>query len=130
MNRQEVEDRYRALLGHVPENIQRRLVLAELADHGAAVTAVEALREALIHDNPLDARTQQMIHFGMLIALGKEGPARLHAQGALRAGATAPDLFGVCETAAIVAGMPAFSLGVDLVYEALSEAGMLPPGSR
>lgn len=121
MTREEIEGRYRALFGHVPENIARRLALAERAGREEAVDVVEHLRETLIHENPLDAKTQQLVHFGMLIALREAGAARLHARGAVRAGATAAELMGVCETAAIVAGMPAFSLGIDAAFEALEE---------
>lgn len=120
-----IERHYRELLGQVPENIRRRLALAELTGQEASIEAVERLRGALIHDNPLDPKIQQLIHFAMLIAADKPAAARLHVRGALKAGANAAELYGVCETAAIVRGMPAFSSAVDLVYEALEEAGLI-----
>ncbi len=55
----------------------------------------------------------------MLIGAGEEKPALLHAQGALKAGATLAELLGVCETATIVGGMAAFSRAVDIVYQLL-----------
>ena len=44
------------------------------------------------------APVQQLVRFGMLVALGHSQAAHLHATGALNAGATGADLFGVCET--------------------------------
>jgi len=118
-------ERYQSLFGFIPENIKRRITLAELAGQQNSVEAVEHLREILIHHNPLGTKIQQLVHFAMLIAIGQVEPARLHVRGALRAGATPGDLYGVCETAAIVGGMPAFSLAVDIVYEALDEKGLI-----
>ncbi len=122
-----VEKRYRELLGFVPDNIKKRNALARFCHHEASIDAVEALRERLIHDNPLDRKTQQLVHFSMLLALGHAEAAQLHVRGALKAGAQARELYGICETAAIVGGMPAFSLGVEIVYDALTEAGQLKP---
>lgn len=122
-----VEKRYRELLGFVPDNVKKRSVLAQLCHHEASLDAVEALRECLIHDNPLDRKTQQLVHFAMLLALGHAEAAQLHVRGALKAGAQPQELYGICETAAIVGGMPAFSLGVEIVYDALKEAGKLKP---
>jgi len=118
-------ERYKTLFGFVPENIRKRIALAELTGQEESVNAVENLRKTLIHDNPLGPKIQQLVHFSMLIAEGEVEPAKLHVRGALRAGATPGDLYGVCETAAIVGGMPAFSIAVDLVYDALVEAGII-----
>ncbi len=123
-------EHYRTLLGFVPDNIIRRITLAELTGQEESVEAVEHMREILIHNNPLGAKIQQLVHFAMLVAIGEVEPARLHVRGALRAGATPGDLYGVCETAAIVGGMPAFSIAVDLVYEALDESGLIAHASN
>jgi 4-carboxymuconolactone decarboxylase len=122
MNLDSIRDRYRELLGHVPENIEHRIELARQADRLEAITAIEQLRQTLIHENPLDSKTQQLVHLAMLIGAGETEPARLHVKGALRAGATAAELFGVCETAAIVGGMPAFSRAVKVVFDVLHNA--------
>jgi len=125
MSETEIEERYRELLGFVPDNVMKRSALAKLAGHEASIEAVESLRESLIHDNPLDRKTQQLVHFAMLLAMGHTQPARLHVRGALKAGAGPRELYGVCETAAIVGGMPIFSNAVDIVYDALREAGLI-----
>jgi 4-carboxymuconolactone decarboxylase len=122
MNLDLIRDRYRELLGYVPENIDQRIELARQVDRLEAIEAIEQLRQTLIHDNPLDSKTQQLVHFAMLIGAGETEPARLHARGALRAGANAAELFGVCETAAIVGGMPAFSRAVKVVFDVLPKA--------
>lgn len=123
-------ERYQTLFGFVPENIKRRITLAELAKQEDSIEAVEHLREVLIHNNPLGPKIQQLVHFAMLIAIGEVEPAKLHVRGALRAGATPADLYGVCETAAIVGGMPAFSSAINLVYEALDETGIILHSSK
>lgn len=107
--------RYTELLGHVPKTFEARLALARRVDRLDAIAAVESFRDELLHRSALDRRTQQLVHFAMLIASGEEGAARLHAVGAIKAGASLRDLFGVCETAAVVGGMPAFSRAVGIV---------------
>lgn len=116
-----IQDHYRSLLGFVPETINQRLALAERASHPEALEAVEQFRQTLIHDNPLDRKTQQLVHFALLIGAKEDKPALFHAHGALKAGATVRELFGVCETAAITGGMPAFTRAVQLVYQAINE---------
>ena len=101
MNPEDIRANYRDLLGQVPDNIEKRLALAEAADRTDAIAAIETWREELLHRNALDRRTQQLVHFALLIGSGEENPARLHATGALKAGATVRELFGVAETAAI-----------------------------
>ncbi len=124
MNPEEIRANYRDLLGQVPNNIEKRLALAEAAGRTDAIAAIEAWREELLHRNALDRRTQQLVHFALLIGSGEENPARLHATGALKAGATVRELFGVAETAAITGGMPAFSRAVDIITDAIKETAV------
>lgn len=125
MSAAETEKRYRELFGFIPDNVMKRSALAKFAGHEGSIDTIEALRASLIHDNPLERKTQQLVHFAMLVALGHTQAAKLHVQGALKAGATPGELYGVCETAAIVGGMPVFSNAVDIVYAALHEAGLM-----
>lgn len=115
-----VRERYRVTLGGVPGGVEARLRLAR--DFGRLPTeeAIAALRHIVLTDNPLGARVQQLVHFGQLLALGRADPARIHAQGALHAGAGVTDLIGVAETALITAGVPAYALGTDIVAEVLA----------
>ncbi len=111
----EIRASYEELLGHVPETVEHRIALATEAGHPASVDAIEAFRVELLHRNQLDPRTQQLVHFALLIGAGHEGPASIHARGALHNGATNTDLYGVCTTAAVTGGMPAYSRCVDIV---------------
>ncbi|AOU97228.1 hypothetical protein BI364_03755 [Acidihalobacter yilgarnensis] len=119
MNQSPIETRHIDLFGKVPDGVRQRIELARLAGRESALEAIENFRDALIHHNPLERKIQQMVHLGMLLALGREAPAQLHAHAAVNAGASPAELHGVCETAAVVGGMPAYSLGVQVVGEAL-----------
>ncbi|MCS0606302.1 carboxymuconolactone decarboxylase family protein [Streptomyces sp. LP11] len=118
-----VRERYRATLGAVPGGVEARLRLAE--DFGRLPTeeAIAALRHIVLTDNPLEARVQQLVHFGQLLALGWAHPARIHAQGALYAGAKIAELIGVAETALITAGVPAYALGTEIITELSAAEG-------
>ncbi|MFE5768620.1 carboxymuconolactone decarboxylase family protein [Streptomyces sp. NPDC056485] len=120
-----VRDRHRTTLGAVPAGVEARLGLA-LA-HGRLHTeeALAELRHIVLTDSALGARVQQLVHFGQLLALGRADPARIHARGALHAGADVADLIGVAETALITAGVPAYALGIETIaglVEAETEA--------
>ncbi len=92
----EIRASYEELLGHVPETVEHRIALVTEVGHPASVDAIEAFRVELLHRNQLDPRTQQLVHFALLIGAGHEGPASIHARGALHNGATNTDLYGVC----------------------------------
>lgn len=119
----DIGDNYLELVGQMPTGLTDRLRLAQATGREAAIHAIEQMREELLHRNPLDRRTQQLVHFGMLVALRAADAARLHAAGAIKAGATLSDLQGVAETAAIVAGMPGFSLAAELIAEVALAGG-------
>ncbi|WP_369373557.1 carboxymuconolactone decarboxylase family protein [Streptomyces sp. cg36] len=114
-----VRERYRATLGEVPGGVEDRLGLAQEFGRLPTEEALTALRHIVLTDNPLGARVQQLVHFGQLLALGRADPARVHARGALHAGASITDLLGVAETALITAGVPAYALGTEIITELL-----------
>ena len=114
-----IRDRYRQVFATVPPGIEARLAVAEATGRLGSVETIEQLRRVLLADNPLGARTQQLVHFAQLVALGRDVPARLHARGALRAGATPADLVGVAETSLVTSGMPAYALAVEIIAELL-----------
>ncbi|RSS99048.1 carboxymuconolactone decarboxylase family protein [Streptomyces sp. WAC07149] len=115
-----VRDRYRSTLGAVPGGVQDRLRLAQEFGRLPTEEALAALRHIVLTDSPLGGRVQQLVHFGQLLALGRAHPARIHAQGALHAGAAIADLVGVAETALITAGVPAYALGTEIIAELLT----------
>ncbi|MFI6154103.1 carboxymuconolactone decarboxylase family protein [Kitasatospora sp. NPDC051170] len=112
-----LRDRYRTTLGAVPAAVEDRLRLAQ--DYGRLPTeeVFTALRHLVLADSPLGGRVQQLVHFGQLLSLGRAEPARIHARGALHAGAGIADLIGVAETALITSGAPAYALGIEIVVE-------------
>jgi len=114
-----IRERYRQVFGAVPAGIEERITVAAAAGRLRAVEEIEELRRVLLAGNPLEGRVQQLVHFGQLVALGREQPARLHARGAMRAGATIADLVGVAETSLVTAGMPAYALAIEIVGEIL-----------
>lgn len=114
-----IEQKYIDLLGFVPDGIQNRLDLANKTNRMASIEAIEKFREELIYKTAIEPKVQQLIHFAMLIAKGEDSPARLHAIGALKAGASVDELFAVCETGAIIGGMPTFQRAVNVVAEAV-----------
>ena len=112
---------YVELTGSVPAAIETRLTLAARSGRTQAVELIEKLRAELIMANPLGRKLGQLVHFAQLLALGKEGPARLHVRAARLAGASIEELVGVAELALITAGMPAYSLGVEIIGELIDE---------
>jgi 4-carboxymuconolactone decarboxylase len=112
-----IRDRYRDAFGTVPASIEDRLAVAAAAGRLEAVESIETLRRTLLADNPLEPRVQQLVHFGQLVVLGHAGPARLHARGARRTGASYSDLVGVAETALVTAGMPAYGLAIEILAD-------------
>lgn len=116
-----VRDRYRSTLGTVPGGVQDRLRLAGEFGRLPTEEALAELRHIVLTGNPLGDRVQQLVHFGQLLALGRAHPARIHARGALHAGAGVADLIGVAETALITAGVPAYALGTEIIAELLPD---------
>ncbi len=117
-----IRNAYVELVGHVPASIEKRIEVARATDRERAVVAIEKLREALIMDNPLGRKTGQLVHFGQLLALGEQGPAKLHARAARQAGASLAELVGVAELALITSGMPAYSLGIEIISDLDAES--------
>ncbi|TDJ67979.1 MAG: carboxymuconolactone decarboxylase family protein [Proteobacteria bacterium] len=109
----------RELFGHVPSKLKKRFALAEATGRTDAIAAIEAWREELLQRNPLDRKIHPLAYFALLIGASEADAARLHAQEALKAGATVCELFGVAETPAITDGMPAFSLAVEIFTDAI-----------
>lgn len=125
-----IRDRYRQVFATVPSGIEARISVAEATGRLRSVETIEQLRRVLLAENPLGARTQQLVHFAQLVALGRDEPARLHARGALRAGATPADLVGVAETSLVTSGMPAYALAIDIVAELLETPAASKEGAE
>ncbi|MGW2255625.1 carboxymuconolactone decarboxylase family protein [Kitasatospora sp. NPDC001660] len=118
-----LRDRYRSTLGAVPHGAEDRLYVARTLGRLHTEEAFMTLRHIVLTDNPLGARVQQLVHFGQLLALGRPGPARIHARGALHTGAGLAELAGVAETALLTSGAPAYALGIEIIGELLRGEG-------
>lgn len=112
-----LRDRFRVTYGAVPVGAEERLQVARAFGRLHTEETFMSLRHIVLHDSPLGDRVQQLVHFGQLLALGRAAAARLHARGALHAGATRADLVGVAETALITSGAPGYALGMEIVSE-------------
>lgn len=66
------------------------------------------------------AGPSNLVHFAMLVALGADEPARIHARAVLEAGGTVADLYGVAATAAVTGGMPAYGRALNYIQHALT----------
>ncbi|WP_276938468.1 carboxymuconolactone decarboxylase family protein [Ferrimicrobium acidiphilum] len=116
-----IENAYRELTGTVPANIAERIRIAGISGRNRSILRIEELRSQLIMDNPLGAKTAQLVHFAQLLAIGEEKAAELHADAARKAGASLEELVGVVELALITAGMPAYSRGVAILGRVFPE---------
>ncbi|MTE15386.1 carboxymuconolactone decarboxylase family protein [Nocardia aurantiaca] len=116
-----IRARYRVTYGSVPPGIEDRLRVARAVGRLTIEDTFATLRHRVLHENPLGTRTQQLVHVGQLLVLGRGDAARLHARGALRAGAGLADLVGVAETALITGGAPAYALGIEIVADLLPD---------
>lgn len=112
-------ENYLDLFGFLPGAINHRISLADAAGCTDSIRAIEQWRAGLIHDNPLDRKTQQLVHWAMTLALSDNGPALIHARALLHAGASLRELYGVCMTAAIVFGMPGYGRSIRIVQDLL-----------
>ena len=116
-----VRGRDRQAFGTVPAEIELRLAVAEVTGRLGAVEVIEPLRQALLSESPLEPPVQQLLHVAQLVALGKDGPAHLHARAALRVGTALADLVGVAETSLVTSGMPANGLAIEIIAELSDE---------
>ena len=116
-----IENSYRELTGTVPANIAERIRIAGISGRNRSILRIEELRSQLIMDNPLGAKTAQLVHFAQLLTIGEEKAAELHADAARKAGASLEELIGVVELALITAGMPAYSRGVAILGRVFPE---------
>ncbi|CAG4930902.1 carboxymuconolactone decarboxylase family protein [Acidithrix sp. C25] len=113
----EIQDRYIDLTGALPSSIELRIALCKATNRINTVLAIEDLRQVVINENPLGHKISQLVQFGQLVVLGERDPAKIHARAAIKAGASTTELLGVVELALITSGMPAYSLGVEIISE-------------
>ena len=115
------QDRLNPLSAAIPLAAESSPAPADVAGRLEAVEVIESLQRALVKENPLGVKYQQLMHFGQLVVLGHREAASCQAAAARRAGATPPELIGVVETAMITAGMPAYNLGITVLTALFEE---------
>jgi alkylhydroperoxidase/carboxymuconolactone decarboxylase family protein YurZ len=104
---------YEASFGFVPEAVERRIRVWERLDP-ELIERVEAIRRVGTTPAAIDAKTAQLVTFGILLAQGNAG-ARNHALAAQRLGATAAELGEVAVIAFVNAGLGALNLGAEAI---------------
>ncbi|MBD2001285.1 carboxymuconolactone decarboxylase family protein [Leptolyngbya sp. FACHB-541] len=119
MTRAEIEKQFIERFGSIPSAVQTRLEVAEATGRLEALSALEAFRKITIDESPLTAKIQRLVHFGMTLAIAEDEAIAAHALSAHREGASLSELVGVCESAAIVLGMPAYTRGMRAVSKLL-----------
>ncbi len=104
---------YVELLGFVPPRIQARTDLLARLDP-ELLTMQEELRRHCMYPDCFDAKTAQLMLFGMLL-VNLQDAAKLHAIAAHRAGATFEELSAVVNLAFLFRGLSAANLGAEIL---------------
>jgi len=112
-------DSYRELFGYVPERPATRIAFeSEVAPE--FVRLLERIRALAMHSDVIDAKTTQMMVFGIMLSHGLE-PAHHHAVAARRLGASWEELHKVVELAFHIGGMGAAQLGCHILADMRSQ---------
>lgn len=109
----ELEGRYRDMIGFTPPRIAKRLKLGMRVDPDL-VAAIEDWRIAALTPQALDQKTVQLMSFAILLVQTSEAAAN-HAKAAVKAGATLEELHASAGIAALFRGVAAFNLAGDIL---------------
>lgn len=109
----DLEGRYRDMIGLVPPKIGKRLKLGLKVDPGI-VNALEDWRIAALTPQALDQKTVQLMSFAILLVQTSEAAAN-HARAAIKAGATLEELHASAAIAALFRGVAAFNLAGEIL---------------
>lgn len=104
---------YEASFGFVPEAVARRLRVWDEFDP-ATIEHVEAIRRIGTAPSAIDAKTAQLVTFGILLAQNNAG-AKNHALAAQRLGATKAELGEIAAIAFVNAGLGALNLAAETI---------------
>lgn len=117
--RDRVAPDYEASFGFVPEAVERRLRVWDELDPDT-IERVEAIRRIGTAPHAIDAKTAQLVTFGILLAQNNPG-AKNHALAAQRLGASKEELGEIAAIAFVNAGLGALNLAAETI-EALFPA--------
>ena len=108
-------DSYADLFGSVPPLPDAKFAFSSTVDP-QALRLAEQSRAHAFYSDVFDAKTTQLLLFGMLLAGGAEA-ARFHGRAARRAGATWEELHKVAELASVVVGLGPLNQGSALLKQ-------------
>lgn len=93
-----------------------------LEDHPAVGDAYQQLSAATRADGPLDARTAQLVKFGIAVGMQQEGAVHAHTRKALDAGCTPDELRHAVVLATTTLGFPRMMAAYSWVDDVLGHA--------
>lgn len=117
----DLERRYRDMIGLVPPKVAKRLKLGLEVDP-AIVTALEDWRVAALTPQALDQKTVQLMSFAILLVQTSDAAAN-HARAAIKAGATLQELHASAAIAALFRGVGAFNLAGEILSAQFPDGG-------
>lgn len=104
---------YRDLLGFVPPRIEARMAVTGALDP-ELLAMQEKMREHAMYPPCFDAKTAQLMLFGMLL-MDMSDAAQLHAIAARRAGASWEEMQAVISLCFLFRGLPAANRGAEIL---------------
>jgi 4-carboxymuconolactone decarboxylase len=111
----EMRKAYVDLVGYVPPRIVARTDLLSRTDP-EGLRLQEQLRKHFMYPACFDAKTVQLMLFGMLL-MNLQDAAKIHATAARRAGATWDELGAVSSLAFLFRGLSAANVGAQMLQE-------------
>ena len=99
---------YADIVGHIPPEISQRIRVG-MATDPKLTRMFEALRLHVMEPEHLDAKTVQLLLFGMMAAKLVGPPTRYHAVAAKMAGASQDELYAVAGLALLAGGMRSYN---------------------
>ena len=106
---------YRDLLGFLPHRVESRLHFTGALDP-QMVGLQERMRSHAMNTSHIDAKTTQLMLFGMLLMDGNDA-AETHAIASRRAGAGWPELQAVINLCFLFRGLPAANRGASILVQ-------------
>lgn len=112
---EEMRKAYVDLVGYVPPRIVARTDLLSRTDP-EGLRLQEQLRKHFMYPACFDAKTVQLMLFGMLL-MNLQDAAKIHATAARKAGATWDELGAVSSLAFLFRGLSAANVGAQMLQE-------------
>jgi 4-carboxymuconolactone decarboxylase len=94
--------------------------------HGEFMQALENLGEAVRREGPLDEKTSHLIQLAAAAAIHAEGSVHSHTRRALKAGASADEIYHTLILLTSTVGFPRTSAALSWVYDVLEGGGPRP----